>query len=429
MTPRTQVSTAGLAPSRLVLSSGVRLLLKQTTTTPAVTILVALDAGSVRDPADLPGLAHFVSRTIDRGTESRTAEQIAEDLDGLGVALQTSVGRHTLSLGCTCLADDFERVLMLLADVTRRPSFPESEVETRRGHIQTLIRQEEDSPAAVATDTLLAMLYGDAHPYGWPLYGRVETVARVDRRALTAFHAASVTPEGTCVAIVGDVDPALAAAAAERAFGQWVNGGAAAAAASSPAPLSARQSRVVPMMGKSQADIAYGLLAIPRSHPDYYAWWLMNTVLGEFALGGRLGDNIRERQGMAYYVSSTLGAGPIAGPLMVRAGVGAEHVTRTVTAIDDELRRMAADGATEQEFTESRQYLVGSMPLQLETNLGIAEYLQGVEFFGLGLDYDVRLPGLLQRVTRDDVHAAARRALDPARAAVVVAGPFAGEVS
>src|SRR5262249_28351898 len=151
-----------------------------------------------------------------------------------------------------------------------------------------------------------------------------------------------------------------------------------------PEPLEARQVRVVPMMGKSQTDIAYGVIGIPRSHPDYYAWWLMNTVLGEFALGGRLGDNIRERQGMAYYVSSTLGAGPIAGPLMVRAGVSAENVTRTVTAIDAELERMAVDGPTEQEFTESRQYLVGSMPLQLETNLGIAEYLQGVEFFGLG---------------------------------------------
>ena len=168
---------------------------------------MSLDAGSVRDPADLPGLAHFASRTIDRGTESRSPEQITEDLDGWGVSLQTAVGRHTLSLGCTCLAGDFERVLALLADVTRRPSFPEAEVETRRSHIQTLIRQEEDSPAAVATDALLAMLYGETHPYGRSVLGRVDTVARVDRAALAAFHASAVTPAGTSVAVVGDVDP------------------------------------------------------------------------------------------------------------------------------------------------------------------------------------------------------------------------------
>jgi zinc protease len=232
------------------------------------------------------------------------------------------------------------------------------------------------------------------------------------------------------VSIVGDVERARASAAVEDAFVTWAGpANALAAATVAPAaPPAVRRTRVVPMMGKSQTDIAYGLPALKRADAAYYAWWLMNTVLGEFALGGRLGENIRERQGMAYYVSSVLGADPLAASLVVRAGVSAENVARTVSAIDAELRRMSADGPTEQEFTESRQYLIGSMPLQLETNLGIAEYLQGAEFLGLGLDYDVRLPALLQRLTRDDVHAAARRALDPSRAAVVVAGPFDGEV-
>jgi zinc protease len=188
----------------------------------------------------------------------------------------------------------------------------------------------------------------------------------------------------------------------------------------------ARRVRVVPMMGKSQADIAYGFTSIRRTDPDYCAWWLMNTVLGEYAMGGRLGDNIRERQGMAYYVSSTLGAGPVEGPLMIRAGVSADNVGKTIEAIDGELRRFAADGPTQQEVTESRQYLIGSLPLSLETNGGIAEYLQHLEFFGLGLDYDLRLPGMLGLVTRDAVHEAARRVLDPSRATVVVAGPFDG---
>src|SRR5204863_4056717 len=257
------------------------------------------------------------------------------------------------------------------------------------GHIQTLLRQEEDSPAAVATETLLAMLYGETHPYGRPALGRMNSVARIDRAALAAFHASAVTPAGTCVAVVGDVDPTHAAAATERAFGDWK--GPADSSSMTVAPPAGwppvRRTRVVPMMGKSQTDIAYGLPALKRTDPAYYAWWLMNTVLGGFALGGRLGDNIRERQGMAYYVSSTLGADPVAAALVVRAGVSADNVTRTLTAIDAELARMAADGPTEQEFMESRQYLIGSIPLQLETNLGIAEYLQGAEFLGLGPDH------------------------------------------
>jgi zinc protease len=260
--------------------------------------------------------------------------------------------------------------------------------------------------------------------------GRADAVARIDRAALVAFHAETVSPARTCVTIVGDVEPVRALAAVEHAFGDWTgSSGPPVMAMPPPAAPPERRTLVVPMMGKSQTDIAYGLPAIRRGDSNYYAWWLMNTVLGEFALGGRLGDNIRERQGMAYYVSSTIGADPVAASLVVRAGVSADNVARTVNAIDSELRRMAADGPTEQEFTESRQYLIGSMSLQLETNLGIAEYLQGVEFLGLGIDYDVSLPGLLHRVTRDHVHAAARLALDPARAAVVVAGPFDGELS
>jgi zinc protease len=149
----------------------------------------------------------------------------------------------------------------------------------------------------------------------------------------------------------------------------------------------------------------------------------MNNILGQYALGGRLGDSIRERQGMAYYVFSALEASVGAGPLMVRAGVNPANVERTVASIDEELAKLVAEGPTDQEVTESKQYLIGSMPRALETNAGIAQFLQTVEFFGLGLDYDQRLPALLSAVTLDEAHAAASM-LDPARATVVVAGPY-----
>jgi zinc protease len=127
---------------------------------------------------------------------------------------------------------------------------------------------------------------------------------------------------------------------------------------------------------------------------------------------------------MAYYILSALDASVIAGPLSIRAGVAAANVERAIAAIDHEVGGLAADGPTEKEMVESKQYLIGSLPRTLETNAAIANFLQTVEFFGLGLDYDVRLPSLLQAVTRGEVHAAARRVLDPSRAAVVVAGPY-----
>jgi zinc protease len=170
--------------------------------------------------------------------------------------------------------------------------------------------------------------------------------------------------------------------------------------------------------------VAYGFIAVARNDPAYYAAWLMNNVLGQYSMGGRLGDSIRERQGMAYYVFSNLDANVVAGPFTVRAGVSPGNVDRAVSSIDEEVGNVARAGVTVKELRDSQQYLVGSMPRALETNAGIANFLQNAEFFGLGLDYDLRLPDLLRSVTLDEVHAAAKRILDPDRATIVIAGPY-----
>jgi zinc protease len=411
-----------------VLDNGVVVIAKRTPTTSAIAVHVSIKAGTVADLPDLPGLAHFVSRTIERGTEMRSADRIAEEFDSRGVSLSVGVSRDLLSLTCTCLVEDFVQILDLLADIVTRPVFPDSEVRTRRGEIITLIRQDEDSPAAVATQALLADLYGSEHPYGRRPRGSVETVERIDRESLRRFHAERVVPGALSLVMVGDVDEIQSSGAAAAVFGGWEAGVPPTMKLPEVTPAASRHVRVIQMMNKSQADIAYGFIGIRRSDPDYYACWLMNNILGQYSIGGRLGDSIRERQGMAYYVFSALDASLIAGPLMVRAGVNPANVDRAVASIDEELRSLALRGPTETEMAESRGYLIGSMPRHLETNSGIAEFLEAQELFGLGLDYDVRVPGLLTAVSRDEVVEAARRLLDPTQATIVVAGPYQGDL-
>src|SRR5262249_1408693 len=159
--------------------------------------------------------------------------------------------------------------------------------------------------------------------------------------------------------MVGDVEPDRALESAGRAFGAWSLPPAAPMVLVPAQPISSRTTRVVPMMNKAQADIAYGFTAITRADPAYDAYWLMNNILGEYWVGGRLGDSIRERQGMAYYAFSALDANVIPGPLAIRAGVAPENVDRALASIDEELTRMASDGPTTQEMSESRQFLIG----------------------------------------------------------------------
>lgn len=424
--PLVSAVLAGLSPARRVLANGATVIAKAAHITPAVTLHVSLQAGSVFDPPDLSGLAHFVSRTIDRGTHHRSADRLAEDLDSRGVSLAVSADRQVLSIVCTCLVEDFDAILDLVGEVVMAPAFTPAEVDTRRGEIITLIRQDEDNPAAIAGDRLMAALYGDGHPYGRGLRGTLDSVDRIDAGALRRFHAAHCVPGALSLAIVGDLEPQRAIDAAARVFEGWLP--APRPVVDHPPVVAAtdRRVHVVPMMSKAQADIAYGFAAIRRSDPAYYASALMNNILGQYSIGGRLGDRIREREGMAYYVYSSLDANVLPGPLAIRVGVNPSNVERAVASIDEELIRLAVEGPTDRELAESKQYLIGSMPRMLETSIGIASFLQTVEFFGLGPDYDLRLPGLLRAVTHEDVHAAARRLLDPARATIVVAGPYDG---
>jgi len=398
--------------------------MKQTRTTPAVAINLAMRSGSITDPADTPGAAYLMSRVIDRGTATRSADQIAEELDGRGIALSLTVTRHLFSLVCTCLAEDFAAVMDLIAEVLIAPTFPDPELVARKREVVTSIRQDDDNPAVRATEALMAMLYADGHPYGRPTKGTVDIVEALDREALASLHRRRFAPGALTAAVVGDVDPGFAGEVAERAFGGWKTLAPAPVQVSRVQPATSRRLRVMPMMNKAQADVAYGFTTIVRSDPSYYALWLMNHVFGQYSMCGRLGDNIREKQGMAYYVYSALDANVVEGPLFIRAGVSGSNVDKAIAAIDDEVAKIAQDGVTQKELDDSRQYLIHAMPRSLETNAGIATFLQNTEFFGLGLDYDLRLPDLLRAVTRDEVNAAARKHLDPARATVVVAGPY-----
>ena len=416
--------TTGLKPSRTVLDNGVVVLAKESRKTPAVTIYLAIKAGSIGDPADRLGATQLLAKVIDRGTATRSAEDIAEGLEDRGASLSISVTRHLITMACTCLVDDFDTVLLLLADIVMAPSVPESELAIQKGELITQVRQDADSPAVRAVEGLMALLYGPEHPYGRPSKGSIESIEQTTRGELLGLHGARFAPSELILAVVGDIDVSHVVDMAAERFGAWRR--------AAPAPIimppvtspSVRRRVVVPMMNKSQADIAYGFATITRANPDYYAFWLLNVVLGTYAMGGRLGENIRERQGMAYYASSTFDANVLEGPLVVRAGVAAANVERAIRAIDEELTLLSRDGITDQELTDSRQYMIGSMPRALETNSGIAQFLVTCEFFALGLDYDARMPSLLAAVTADHVRDLARRYLDPERASLVIAGPY-----
>ncbi len=413
-----------LNPVRQMLDNGVVVLAQENHTTPAVSVLAVVAAGGHDDPAGREGTAALVARVLDRGTATQSAEAIADALDSRGASLAVSAGRHQIAVSAQCLQEDVEPVLAIAADLLRAPSFPDNAVATRRAEILTTIRQEEDDPASVAVNRFYTELYG-SHPYARRVRGTTATVEALRRTDLVSYHERCFGPAALTVVIVGSLDARSLVDHVAGAFGGWPASSTPVTPVVVPAVPTVPTRRVtrIAMPEKSQADVAYGFVGIERRDPRYMAATVMNNALGQYALGGRLGDSIRERQGMAYYVFSSLDAGVGAGPLLVRAGVAADNVDRTIASIDTELHAVIGDGFTAREIDESRQYLVGSLPRQLETNAGIAGFLLNAELFGLGLDYDRRLPDLVRAVSYDAVQTVARALLAPERATIVVAGP------
>jgi zinc protease len=413
----------GLRPTRAELANGAVILAQESGTVPAVSINATFFAGSAQDPPALPGVAYLTRRVIDRGAAHRSAVQIADALDDRGVSLRVSAARDMFSVSCDCLSEDVNDLLALIADIIREPLFPQAELDKRRIEAITSVRQDDDNPAVRSIDTLVQTLYGANHPYGRRFKGTAATLNSIRREQLVEFHRRHLQPASLRLAIVGDIDPRAAVDSAAPLFEGWrggpVNGEV------HPAPPMPVSRQVVRewMPGKTQSDIGYGFTAIRRLDPRYYRYWMMNNILGQFGLGGRLADNIRERQGMAYYAYSTLEARVLEGPLIIRAGVDPANVERTLEAIDTEVAELGRTGPTVAEFEDTRESLIGSIPRMLETNEGIGEFLLAAEQFGLGLDHDRRLPGLLRDVTLEDVHEAAAELLDPSRASIVVAGP------
>jgi zinc protease len=419
----TTATVRGLSPVRTVLDSGAVVIVQETPTTPAVTINAMVHAGGVHERSGCLGLAHLTGRVLDRGTVHRSAEVLAEELDDRGVALRIATSRHATIISCTCLSEDFDDVLAIVLDIVRHPVFPEPEVSKRQADCISAIRQDEDNPSVRAVETLFEMLYGASHPYGRRAKGTVENVERLTRAELACFHAERFQPAAVSLAIVGHVAPEHALTRAALELDGWPGTPVAEAVVAPPPAAVERRQRVIDLPGKSQSEIAYGFPAIRRLDPRYDAFFVMNNILGQFGLGGRLADNIRERQGMAYYAFSALDPSVAVGPLIVRAGVDPENVERAIEAIDHEVRALGTDGPTLEELAQTKQFLIGSIPRTLETNAGIASFLQSEEQFGLGLDYDRRLADDIRAVTLDEVRAAAAELLHPEVAAVAVAGP------
>ncbi len=413
-----------LRPDREELDGGGRVLSLRNPASPFISFHGSVPAGVAAERPGEEGVAEFLSRLLLSGTGRRSARALAEGMEGLGATLEFHVSEDILAFRGRCTRRTAGKVFGLLADVLANPVIPAKEVERVRGEVLTDIERERDSTRERAEHEALAMIYPGRHPYGRDSKGEPEQVKDIEPRALLEFHARCYGRGDLVLGLAGDVGAGFVGSTVAKALRALPIGGPPPRAASPPPASPA--TRFVDMPHKSQADIALGLQAVPRGHPDYYALDLANLMFGIIGMYGRLGASVREEKGLAYYSYSRLRALRAGGSWSVLAGVNPGRLDAATAAISAELDRLRSEPFTEDEVETGKLNETGALAVNLERNAEVAGALHGIEFHGLGADYLERFPAIVGRLTREETVRAAERYIRKAECSLAVAGPIGG---
>lgn len=403
---------------RVVLPSGMVLLHSEKRAVPIVIATMLIQAGSILDPPEKPGLANLTADLLTQGTKTRTAPQISEAIEFVGGSLSVEASYDVTTVSLSVLSKDLDLGLELLADILLNPTFAPDEIKRKVQEVVAAIKRKQEDPGEVVTESFNALVFS-AHPYGRPVEGTEASVPTIIRDDLVRFHEAHYRPDKTILAVVGDVSRADLIRRLEARLGAWKPGGPRFTPPPSPASLTKPVVRTI-QREVTQANITLGHLGVRRDNPDYYAIQVMNYILGGGGVTSRLTAKIREEKGWAYDVGSAFYPDKYAGSFSVTLQTKNEIAQEAIEAVLAEMRRIREQPVSDDDLKDAKAYLTGSFPLRLDTSSKIARLLANIEYYGLGLDYADRYPALIQGVTAADVQRVAQKYLDPERYALAV---------
>lgn len=401
-------------------ANGARVYFVEAQELPLLDVRLVFDAGGARDGA-LGGLASLASRMLDEGTTTRDTAAIARGFEMVGAEFGAASYRDMAVVELRVLSDPAFRdpALEVLADVVANAQFPADAYARAQKSSEIGQQQQEQSPSALAGRLFYKGLYGD-HPYAFPPTGTRESLAKIRREDLVAFHSRYYVARNLTLALVGAVSRAEAEAIAERV--------SAALPAGEPAPALpavkklARPKPIHREYPSAQTHLLVGAPGIRYGDPDYYALMVGNEILGGGGFSSRLMDELRQRRGFTYGVYSSFQQMRAEGPFQVSLSTRADQAPEALRIIRQQLDAFVRKGPTEEELRDAKAAIVGSFPLTTASNKSIIGYLGAIGFYDLPLDYLEQYLARVQRVTAEDVRRAFERHVDPSRLLVVTVG-------
>jgi predicted Zn-dependent peptidase len=406
---------------RTVLPNGLIVLTERMDYLRSVAMGVWIKSGSRCEPAEMNGITHFVEHMLFKGTRSRTAQQIAREMDSIGGNLDAFTGKETICFNVKSLAEHVPIALDVLTDLVLNPVFDAPEIERERGVILEEIKIDEDNPEVLVNELFTQAFWKD-HPLGWPILGTTATVAGLNKRSLVDYHSDRFHGGNMIFAAAGNLDHDDFAETIAVKFSTLAGG---ATLHELPAPKA--EARIVQRNKKSleQVQICLGLPAPPITDESRYATLILNTVLGG-GMSSRLFQTIREERGMAYSIYSDLSPYRDTGTLCVYAGTSAGKALEVVDLILDEFRKLKQELLSIEELTRAKDQVKGNILMGLESsNARMANLARQEMYFHEFITVD-EIIARINEVAADHVQTMAQRLFDPARIAVTLLGRLDG---
>ena len=405
---------------RVVSPGGIEAWLVRDSALPLIAVEFAVLGSADQDPPGKPGVANMAASLLDEGAGPFDAAAFQNRLERKAIELSFRSGRDYLRGTLRTLKDNRDEAFDYLRLALTEPRFDDAAVERTRAQTMSRLQREAVSPNDIASRVWWATAF-PGHPYGQPVNGTVESVPKITVDDLKSYTRRVLARDGLKIAVVGDIDAESAGTLLDRTFGALpAKGKLQPVAYAIPQGLGRR---IVTQLDVPQSVVNFGGPGITRNDPDFMAAYIINHILGGGSFSSRLYREVREKRGLAYGISDSLIWLNHASLLLGSTATRADATGQTIDLIEQEIRKLAEEGPTDEEFVKAKTYLKGSFALGLDTSNRIASQLVQMQLDDLGIDYIERRPALIDAVTLDDAKRVAKRLLDPGLLVTVVGRP------
>jgi zinc protease len=403
-------------------TAGVTCLLHRKEDNPTLAIYGSIRAGTAFEPADKLGIAELTTRLLIRGTRKLKSLNIANKLESVGATLSFRNAQDNIVFQARTTSPWTHRVLNILSACLTEPAFDRRDVEREKEELLTDIRLRDDDTTRRGMKELHGMVYASRHPYRRDRFGTPASVEKIARSDIVEYFVETGRAAPVVVAFAGKLEKNRTLSWTEKTFEDRQNNPHSGNRIVDTRPIRPGSKEIV-MRHKTQSDVIMGAHAVERTHRDYEPLNLLNVILGELGFMGRLGQRVRDREGLAYSCTSFLNSATLGGNWTALAGVNPRNVSKAAGLMREEIDRVCQEPVAAEEIESAKQNQMGSALMELESTDGIARTSHNLSYFQLGLDYYSKRRSLYGKITEPQLQEMAQKYIEPSKLSTVVVGP------